>query len=121
MAKKGVLTKSDYLPYEEFLSTLEKLREDRLYWEELYFTIAFASALRVSDIRMLKWENVLNKNSIILIEKKTKKNREVRLNDETVSIIKLNSSYKCNGIHINNLFKFFVWCEVSKSFTRSII
>ncbi|MDB9132348.1 Arm DNA-binding domain-containing protein, partial [Parabacteroides distasonis] len=25
----------------------------------------------------------------------------------------LNSSYKCNGIHINNLFKFFVWCEVS--------
>ena len=37
---------------------------------------------------MLKWENVLNKNSIILIEKKTKKNREVRLNDETVSIIK---------------------------------
>ena len=35
--------------------------------------------------------------------------------------ILLNSSYKCNGIHINNLFKFFVWCEVSKSFTRSII
>lgn len=35
--------------------------------------------------------------------------------------IELNSSYKCNGIHINNLFKFFVWCEVSKSFTRSII
>ena len=34
---------------------------------------------------------------------------------------KLNSSSKCNGIHINNLFKFFVWCEVSKSFTRSII
>ena len=33
----------------------------------------------------------------------------------------LNSSSKCNGIHINNLFKFFVWCEVSKSFTRSII
>lgn len=88
MAKKGVLTKSDYLPYEEFLSTLEKLREDRLYWEELYFTIAFASALRVSDIRMLKWDNVLNKNSIILIEKKTKKNREVRLNDEAVGIIK---------------------------------
>ena len=36
-------------------------------------------------------------------------------------LLKLNSSSKCNGIHINNLFKFFVWCEVSKSFTRSII
>ena len=38
-----------------------------------------------------------------------------------VMLYMLNSSYKCNGIHINNLFKFFVWCEVSKSFTRSII
>lgn len=39
----------------------------------------------------------------------------------SVECYKLNSSSKCNGIHINNLFKFFVWCEVSKSFTRSII
>ena len=38
-----------------------------------------------------------------------------------IGLYQLNSSYKCNGIHINNLFKFFVWCEVSKSFTRSII
>ena len=38
-----------------------------------------------------------------------------------LALLWLNSSSKCNGIHINNLFKFFVWCEVSKSFTRSII
>ena len=45
-----------------------------------------------------------------------------RVNDELhTANSMLNSSYKCNGIHINNLFKFFVWCEVSKSFTRSII
>ena len=42
-------------------------------------------------------------------------------NQMAIAYKKLNSSYKCNGIHINNLFKFFVWCEVSKSFTRSII
>lgn len=35
--------------------------------------------------------------------------------------LKLNSTCKCNRILINNLFKFFVWREVSKSFTRSII
>ena len=34
---------------------------------------------------------------------------------------KLNSTCKCNRILINNLFKFFVWREVSKSFTMSII
>ncbi|EHP47653.1 sodium ion-translocating decarboxylase, beta subunit [Odoribacter laneus YIT 12061] len=33
----------------------------------------------------------------------------------------LNSTCKCNRILINNLFKYFVWREVSKSFTRSII
>ena len=33
----------------------------------------------------------------------------------------LNSTCKCNRILINNLFKFFVWREVSKSFTSSII
>ena len=33
----------------------------------------------------------------------------------------LNSTCKCNRILINNLFKFFVWREGSKSFTRSII
>ena len=43
------------------------------------------------------------------------------LKSQRLSTKRLNSSYKCNGIHINNLFKFFVWCEVSKSFTRSII
>ena len=39
----------------------------------------------------------------------------------TTAIKELNSTCKCNRILINNLFKFFVWREVSKSFTRSII
>ncbi len=41
--------------------------------------------------------------------------------DFNVSFNLLNSTCKCNRILINNLFKFFVWREVSKSFTRSII
>ena len=36
-------------------------------------------------------------------------------------LYELNSTCKCNRILINILFKFFVWREVSKSFTRSII
>ena len=76
MAKKGVLTKSDYLPYEEFLSTLEKLRGIGFIGRNCILLLHLLRLLRVSDIRMLKWENVLNKNSIILIEKKTKKNRK---------------------------------------------
>lgn len=47
-----------------------------------------------------------------------------KLSDQLISTVKfylLNSTCKCNRILINNLFKFFVWREVSKSFTRSII
>ena len=40
---------------------------------------------------------------------------------QAIPLKELNSTCKCNRILINNLFKFFVWREVSKSFTRSII
>lgn len=54
-------------------------------------------------------------------EKAVKEIREIfdSVNDEVIK--GLNSTCKCNRILINNLFKFFVWREVSKSFTRSII
>lgn len=55
-------------------------------------------------------EQILDEYSLISSELK-----------QGIPFYELNSSSKCNGIHINNLFKFFVWCEVSKSFTRSII
>lgn len=80
MAKKGVLTTADYLPYEEYKAVLNKLHEDKLYRNELYFVIAFSTALRVSDIIQLRWEDVLGKSSFLWTEQKTGKTRRISMN-----------------------------------------
>ena len=48
-------------------------------------------------------------------------NFSVSISEHRIPLKELNSTCKCNRILINNLFKFFVWREVSKSFTMSII
>lgn len=104
MAKKGVLTTSDYLPYKEYQETINKLHEDKFYWEELYFVVAFATALRVSDVRMLKWKDLLKKPSLIVIERKTEKTRSIPLNEELQDI--LNELYVLLGSPNKNQYLF---------------
>lgn len=80
MAKKGVLTTADYLPYEEYKAVLNKLHEDKFHRDELYFVIAFSTALRVSDIIQLRWNDVLERSSFLWTEQKTGKTRRINLN-----------------------------------------
>ena len=80
MAKKGVLTTADYLPYEEYKAVLNKLHEDHRYRDELYFVLAFSTALRVSDLVQLRWEDVLNRSSFFWTEQKTGKTRNIKMN-----------------------------------------
>lgn len=83
MAKVGVLTTSDYLPIEAFERLLEGLHRDKKYVWELFCSIAFATALRVSDVRSTKWVDVLGKDDFFKKEKKTKKTRHISV-DTTV-------------------------------------
>ena len=76
---KGQLTTSDYLPIEEFIRLLECLHNDGLYTWELYFRISFCTALRVSDVLSLTWKDLLNREELMKIEKKTTKGRRIKL------------------------------------------
>ena len=80
MAKKNQLTKSDYLPMEEYKKLLRLLHKDRQYLWELYARLAFCTALRVSDILSLAWADILHKGSLTKIEKKTGKVRKIPFN-----------------------------------------
>lgn len=60
MGMKGQKTTSDYLPIEEFIRFLEGLHNDKLYSWEFYCRISFYTALRVSDVLTLKWNDLLN-------------------------------------------------------------
>lgn len=88
MSKKGQLTKADYLPYREFVGFLDKLREDKQYKWEIYATVTFATALRGGDARLFKWYDILDKDKIIVSERKTEKTRKIPLSPETQKRIK---------------------------------
>lgn len=81
-----------------------------------YLFVHHAKVETINEKLILKFKTFIHKS----IAYKRGKSHVRKTERPTISGL-LNSSYKCNGIHINNLFKFFVWCEVSKSFTRSII
>lgn len=80
MAKKGVLTKADYLPYEEYKAVLNRLHTDNRFRDELYFVVAFSTALRVSDLIKLRWMDILGVDRITVTEQKTGKTRMVKIN-----------------------------------------
>lgn len=80
MAKKCQLTTAEYLPYNEYERLLNCLHEDKCYFWELYARLSFCTACRVSDVRILKWEQVLNKPFLVVTEQKTGKTRSITFN-----------------------------------------
>jgi integrase len=74
------MTTSDYLEYPEYERLLQLLRNDGQYIWELYARLGFCTACRVSDILNLRWKDVLNRETITVVEIKTKKARCIKFN-----------------------------------------
>lgn len=77
--------KTNYLEWEHFLAFLAHLKGHKL---RLLFAIQGYCGLRVGDTLKLKWEDILNKNQIDIIEEKTGKHRTVYLNKDIIAMIK---------------------------------
>lgn len=88
MAQKGLLTTTDYLPHKEYVRLLECLHRDGNYLWEMYCVLAYATGMRASDILSLKWNKLLSKNYLMIVEKKTQKSRMVKINEEVQEKIK---------------------------------
>lgn len=87
MSKKYANQTSDYLPWEEAMGLIRKLEKDKNYKICLFVSIGCFSGLRVSDILNLRWEQILNQEEVVVIEKKTKKKRTVRINQQLSRLI----------------------------------
>ena len=85
MSALGTITTSDYIQFDRATAVDEKLLKD----EKL-------KTLRISDVLALKGEN-LKADTIKLVEKKTNKHREIKINDNIKKAIQvygtLNDSY----------------------------
>ena len=80
MSKKGSNTTADYIPFEKATVIGEKLlRDKKANRIGLYIIIAINTGLRISDLLQLRCEDMQDEK-LNLIEKKTKKNRQIKIN-----------------------------------------
>lgn len=81
MSKKGSITTADYIDFHKAGAVGEKLMKDpKTQTVGLYILISINTGLRISDLITLRFENMRG-DTLQLVEKKTGKNRQLKLND----------------------------------------
>lgn len=80
MSKKFSNTTADYLEWHQAMNLVRKLFDDKNYRMSLLIALGCFWGLRISDLLSLKWQDVYNVDDFIIIEKKTQKNREIKIN-----------------------------------------
>lgn len=100
MSLKNSYTTSDYLQWDSATTLVRKLYRDKNYRISLLIGCGIFFGLRISDLLCLTWNMLLNSEAkFVLIEKKTGKRREVKINKEFQKHIK--DCYK--ALHIENM------------------
>ena len=87
MSLKDSKTTSAYIEWDKVQSLILKLERDGDWQFALLFAIGSFTGLRISDILSLKWNDLLNQDTLQLVEKKTKKHRKISINPQLQKII----------------------------------
>jgi integrase len=82
MSHKFSSTTADYLDWNQAMYLVRKLYDDKNYRMSLLISFGAFWGLRISDILSLRWHDIYNKDEFQLIEKKTQKNREIKINPQ---------------------------------------
>ena len=80
MSLKTSNVTSDYIEWDSMLSLVRKLYRDEDYRLSLLIGCGSFFGLRISDLLTLTWSMLLDSDRFTLIEKKTRKRREVKIN-----------------------------------------
>ena len=81
-------TTADYLVWSDAMNLVRKLAKDGNYKISLLIAIGCFTGLRISDILSLRWKQILDTDEFTVIEKKTGKQRTIRLNPQLQEHIK---------------------------------
>ena len=82
MSIKFSNTTADFLEWNQAMNLVRKLYDDKNYRMSLLISFGAFWGLRISDILSLRWEYIYNKDEFQLIEKKTHKKREIKINPQ---------------------------------------
>jgi integrase len=96
MSLKGQKTTAEYLKWKECSTLLIQLQRDNDFKFCLLIAIGTFFGLTIADILNLKWIDLIEKtkpelkikNNILIIEKRTRKERKIKLNPDIKKIIK---------------------------------
>jgi integrase len=99
MAKKGSSTESSPISWEQFQNLVSRMsmdaesgfnnpvKRDQHIKFLLLISIGAYAGLRIGDILNLRWSDILQKESIEIVEEKRKKKRAITLNPNLIKII----------------------------------
>lgn len=82
MSAKGSHTTADYIEWEKAINVVHRLYKDGDYRMSAYMACAIFAGLRVSDLRQMRWVQLLGDQTIEIKEKKTGKIRIIKLNPD---------------------------------------
>ena len=86
---------AEHLEEHELNKLLKHLYKNEEWLYYIIVRLGISTALRFSDLSKIKWSDILNKEVLILNEKKTGKRREIPLGKELLE--NLNNTYKKMG------------------------
>ena len=87
MSLKGSITKTTYIEWNDFISLITRLEKDENYKFCLLISIGVFTGLRISDLLGLKYSDLLNGETFLIKEKKTQKQRSIKVNKDLKEII----------------------------------
>ena len=82
MSLKYSTTTADFLVWSDAMNLIRKLAKDGNYKMSLLIVLGCFTGLRISDILALRWSQILYTEEFTIIEKKTGKQRTLRLNPQ---------------------------------------
>ena len=80
-------TKTTSMEWEQFKSLISKLERDGEYKFCLLISVGVFTGLRVSDLLQLKFNQFIGTEFLNIIEKKTKKDRRIKINSDLKDIV----------------------------------
>ena len=87
MSLKGSTTTTTYIEWNDFILLITRLEKDENYKFCLLVSIGVFTGLRISDLLGLKYSDLLNGETFLIKEKKTQKQRSIKVNKDLKEII----------------------------------
>jgi integrase len=77
-----------------------RLKQDELYRDYLLITLGCYFGLRISDLLSIRWDDLIDKTELVLVEQKTKKNRKITFNPTVIQAV----NFCSNELKLKNQF-----------------